>query len=57
MYPELPRIRECSFEVACAVIRRAVKEGHADEDVLDELERTVKRAMWYPEYLPIRYEP
>jgi len=43
--------------VACAVIRRAVAEGHADADVLTNLEATVRRAMWFPEYLPIRYEP
>jgi malate dehydrogenase (oxaloacetate-decarboxylating) len=57
VYPELTRIRECSFAVACATIRRAVKEGHADPEILDNLEPTVERAMWFPEYLPIRYEP
>ena len=25
--------------------------------VLTNLEETVRRAMWFPEYLPIRYEP
>ncbi len=43
--------------MACAVVRRAVSEGHADPEVLVHLEETVRRAMWYPEYLPIRYEP
>jgi malate dehydrogenase (oxaloacetate-decarboxylating)(NADP+) len=57
VYPQIPRIRECSRSVACATIRRAVKEGHADAEVLDELEKSVERAMWYPEYLPIEYEP
>jgi malate dehydrogenase (oxaloacetate-decarboxylating) len=56
VYPELSRIRDCSFGVACATIRRAVAEGHADPEVLDHLERTVESAMWFPEYLPIRYE-
>jgi malate dehydrogenase (oxaloacetate-decarboxylating) len=56
VYPQLSRIRECSFAVACATIRRAVAEGHADPEILDHLEKTVERAMWYPEYLPIRYE-
>ncbi len=56
VYPQLPRIRECSHAVACAVIRRAVAEGHADAEALVGLEDTVRRAMWFPEYLPLRYE-
>jgi malate dehydrogenase (oxaloacetate-decarboxylating) len=56
VYPQLARIRECSRAVACAVVETAVKEGLADEEVLDHLEQRIDRAMWYPEYLPIRYE-
>jgi hypothetical protein len=43
--------------VAGATIRRAVAEGHAEPEILDNLEKTVERAMWYPEYLPMRFEP
>jgi len=57
VYPELSRIRECSFAVACATIRRAVAEGHAGPEILEHLEKTVERAMWFPEYLPLRFEP
>jgi malic enzyme len=57
VYPQLPKIRECSEAVATAVIRRAVAEGHAEGSVLVNLEKTVRQAMWFPEYLPIRYEP
>jgi len=57
VYPQLARIRDCSHAVACAVIRRAVAEGHADAAVLTNLEDNVRRAMWFPEYLPIRHEP
>ena len=57
VYPELSRIRECSLSVACATVKQAVKEGHADEDMLEGLEENLRQAMWEPKYLPIRYEP
>ena len=57
VYPQLTRIRECSHAVACAVIRRAVAEGHAAERVLEDLEARVEKAMWFPEYRPVRFEP
>ena len=57
VYPQLARIRDCSHAVAISVIRRAVAEGLADSSVLINLEESVRRSMWFPEYLPIRYEP
>ena len=57
VYPELKRIRECSHAVACAVIRRAVEEGHANETILNDLEDRVTKAMWFPSYCPVRYRP
>jgi malic enzyme len=57
VYPPLTRIRECSHAVACAVIRRAVTEGHAAPGILNGLEETVRSAMWFPRYRPIKYEP
>jgi malic enzyme len=54
MYPELTRIRECSHSVAVAVIKRAIAEGHAMP--MNDIEETVRKAMWFPEYLPVRYE-
>ncbi len=57
VFPRLDTIRECSQAVACAVIRRAVDEGYAAPEVLEDLERSVRDAMWFPEYLPIHYEP
>ena len=55
VYPKLTRIRDCSHAVACAVIRRAVVEGYADASVLDDLENRVQRAMWKPEYRPVKF--
>ena len=58
VYPALTRIRACSHAVACAVIRRAVAEGYAAPPrITPDLEDTVIRAMWMPQYRPIRYEP
>lgn len=57
VYPKLTRIRDCSHAVACAVIRRAVTEGHAEPGVLVDLEERVRRAMWEPVYKPMRVEP
>jgi malate dehydrogenase (oxaloacetate-decarboxylating) len=56
VYPELTRIRECSHAVACAAVRQAVAEGHADEEILEHLEEKIQQAMWFPDYLPFRYE-
>ena len=56
VYPALTRIREVSHAVAVATIKAAVEDGVADPEVLLKVEETVRRAMWYPEYLPLRYE-
>lgn len=56
VYPSLTRIRECSRAVACATVRQAVKEGLADDEIMENLEQKIQQAMWEPEYLPIRYE-
>jgi len=55
VYPGLTRIRDCSHAVACAVIRRAVAEGHASPGILTSLDETVRHAMWFPQYRPVRY--
>jgi len=57
VYPELKRIRDCSHAVACASVRRAVLEGYAHAELLENLEETVRRVMWFPTYLPIHHEP
>ncbi len=54
IYPELTRIRECSHTVAYATAMRAVKEDYADEEILEGIEGTMRRAMWVQEYLPVR---
>ena len=56
VYPELPRIREISHAVACAVIRRGVADGVAEPAMGEDVEERVRQAMWFPEYMPIRHE-
>lgn len=56
LFPALPTIRQSSHAVACAVIRQACEEGHANPKILKNLEGIVQEAMWEAEYLPVRYE-
>jgi len=55
LFPHLEGIRDISYDVACAVVRRGVEQGHAEPSTLENLEDRVRQAMWFPEYLPIRY--
>lgn len=56
LFPRFNDIRAISHAIACAVIRRGVREGHADAETLDGLEERVRHAMWVPAYLPFRAE-
>jgi malate dehydrogenase (oxaloacetate-decarboxylating) len=56
LFPKLQGIREISHAIACAVVRRGVREGLGDARLLEGLEARVRDAMWFPEYLPFRLE-
>jgi malate dehydrogenase (oxaloacetate-decarboxylating) len=57
VFPELTRIRDCSLAVARSTVQQAVKEGYAEEEILENIDGKIIQAMWFPEYLPMRYEP
>ncbi len=54
LFPKLAGIREISHAIACAVVRRGVREGYGSASLLEGLEQRVSDAMWFPEYLPFR---
>lgn len=50
LFPSLTRIREVSFEIACAVAKTAQDEGHAEKRSASEIEKLMRSAMWEPKY-------
>ncbi len=57
LFPGLRGIRDISAAVACAVLRRAIAEGHAAKELEDGLEARVRSSMWFPEYRTYAYAP
>uniref|UniRef100_A0A7S4B0Y2 Malic enzyme n=1 Tax=Chrysotila carterae TaxID=13221 RepID=A0A7S4B0Y2_CHRCT len=55
VFPSIKSIRECSLEVAVAVVRHAKELGLARASPArnETVERWVERKMYYPEYVPI----
>lgn len=55
VYPRIDQLREASKYVAVAVIRQAITDGMARNEVPEkDLDNFVASGMWKPEYLPIR---
>jgi malate dehydrogenase (oxaloacetate-decarboxylating) len=55
VYPRIDQLREASKHVAVAVIKQAISDGLARNEVPERnLEAFVESGMWKPEYLPIR---
>jgi len=53
IYPSQSELREVSFRIACAVVRTA-RDAHLGRVIPDaEIEATVRRAVWFPSYIPI----
>jgi len=55
IYPRIEKIREASKHIAVAVIKQAIAEGIARNEVPEKnLEAFVENGMWKPEYLSLR---
>ncbi len=53
LLPLISQIREISYEVALAVAKTAVAEGHATCP-LNQIEDRIRQKMWDPDYLPYK---
>jgi malic enzyme len=53
LFPSQDALREVSFQNACAVVRHARDAQLGKEIPDDEVEDTVRSAVWYPSYIPI----
>ena len=54
LLPQVGDLRETSVAVAIAVVREAHRGGVAGTPMPEDLEATVRAAMWRPEYHPVR---
>ena len=53
IFPSQSELREVSFRIACAVVRSA-RDAHLGRAIPDEqIEETVRSAIWTPSYIPI----
>ncbi|MBI4866669.1 MAG: NAD-dependent malic enzyme [Candidatus Wallbacteria bacterium] len=57
LYPPASRIREVARKVALEVAKEVFHEGLGGVAKPRELNRLIDSVIWYPEYLPYRYEP
>jgi malic enzyme len=53
IFPSQSELREVSFRIACAVVRSARDAGLGRAIPDDEIEETIRSAVWFPRYIPI----
>jgi len=54
IYPHQRELRRVSFEIACAVVRYASEHNLGRRINPDDVEATVRAAVWEPRYVPVR---
>ena len=53
IFPDPSELRKVSFRIACAVVRTA-RDAHLGREIPDdEIEKSVRAAVWTPSYIPI----
>jgi malic enzyme len=54
IYPHQSELRHVSFQIACAVVRYASEHNLGRRIEADDVEATVRAAVWEPGYVPVR---
>jgi len=54
IYPHQSELRRVSFEIACAVVRYASEHNLGRRIAAEDVEATVRAAVWDPSYVPVR---
>jgi malic enzyme len=54
IYPHQSELRRVSFEIACAVVHYASEHNLGRRIAPEEVEATVRAAVWDPSYVPVR---
>jgi malic enzyme len=57
IYPHQSELRRVSFEIACAIVRYASEHNLGRRIDPDDVEATVRVAVWNPSYIPVRSGP
>jgi malic enzyme len=55
IYPHQSELRRVSFEIACAVVRYASEHNLGRRIPADEVQATVRAAVWDPGYVPVHH--
>lgn len=53
VYPHQSELRSVSFEIACAIVRYASEHQLGRRIAAEDVEATVRAAVWDPRYVPI----
>ena len=54
IYPHQSELRHVSFEIACAVVKYASEHDLGRRIPSEDIEKTVRAAVWEPSYVPMR---